>query len=94
VILSQPPTGSMIASVHPSGEPASSLRARFCSAPRPPFRGLTAATARANYLILNYDPLRRSDSVVLAPAGQRYFAVLPHGFRGFGLQDRIGVIAD
>jgi hypothetical protein len=40
------PCASMIVSVHPSGEPASSLSARFCSTPRQTFRGLTAAIAR------------------------------------------------
>jgi hypothetical protein len=39
------PWASRIASVHPSGEPASSLGARLCSAPRPLFLGLTAAIA-------------------------------------------------
>jgi hypothetical protein len=35
------PCASMIASVHPSGEPASIRSARFCSALRQPFPGLT-----------------------------------------------------
>jgi len=36
------PWASMIASVQPCGEPASSRSARFSSAPRQTFRGLTA----------------------------------------------------
>jgi hypothetical protein len=41
------PCASKIASVHPSGEPASTLSARCNSTPTPRFRGLTATARRS-----------------------------------------------
>jgi hypothetical protein len=51
------PCASMIASVQPCGDPASSLSARFSSAPRQTFRGLTAIVqAFARGLLLPVRP--------------------------------------
>jgi hypothetical protein len=66
-ISSVKPCANKTDSVHPCGEPSSSLSARFCSALRPPFRGLTAWT-----------PLRLARAGCSRQFGRASPPIIPH----------------